>query len=43
MLAFGLALPTLRERIEGDLARPGVPRRAGYWLRSFGSSDRTLM
>ena len=26
MLAFGEALPTLRERVEGDLALPGVPR-----------------
>src|SRR5689334_3444258 len=26
MIAFGLALPTIRERTERDLARPGLPR-----------------
>ncbi len=26
MMAFGLALPTIRERTEQDLARPGLPR-----------------
>jgi DNA topoisomerase-1 len=26
MLLFGLALPTIRERIDGDLKRPGLPR-----------------
>jgi DNA topoisomerase-1 len=26
MLAFGAALPTIRERVDADLARPGLPR-----------------
>src|SRR6185503_13698736 len=26
MLAFGQALPTIRERVDHDLARPGLPR-----------------
>jgi DNA topoisomerase-1 len=42
LLAFGVALPTLRERIEADLALPGVPRErilaTVVWI-----IDRTLM
>jgi DNA topoisomerase I len=42
LLAFGHALPTLRERIEADLALPGVPRErilaTVVWI-----IDRTLM
>jgi DNA topoisomerase-1 len=42
LLAFGYALPTLRERLECDLALPGVPRErilaTVVWI-----IDRTLM
>jgi DNA topoisomerase-1 len=42
LLAFGHALPTLRERLEADLALPGVPRErilaTVVWI-----IDRTLM